>query len=134
MRTPKTRRFGAALLIAIFIHTSNVTAARNCYYLNGTQIVDIAYQPCHDDTARDSACCGINHEGAGHVGIANDVCESNGLCQNWEGFDGVNPPPKLWWRQGCTDPTWQSPYCLGNVCDFEVVSGCTPNGGENDSS
>lgn len=118
-RTPVSR---AALLLAISILINPITSARNCYYLNGTQITDIAYQPCHSDTTRDSACCGTNHEGAGHTGVANDVCESNGLCQNWEGFDGVDPPPKLWWRQGCTDPTWQSPYCLGSVCDYQVVS------------
>lgn len=90
-------------------------AAGSCYSRNGTLITDIAYQPC--SSLGESACCGTNHDGAGHVNVANDVCEPNGLCQNYEAFDGTNQGVKLWWRQGCTDPTWSSPNCLASVCD-----------------
>ncbi|KAF2177115.1 hypothetical protein K469DRAFT_697475 [Zopfia rhizophila CBS 207.26] len=34
---------------------------------------------------------------------ANDECQENGLCSNANG---------LVWREGCTDPTWESPSCL----------------------
>jgi hypothetical protein len=95
---------------------------RICYTRNGTQINDTAYRACTTDRTRDSACCGTNHQGAGDTGVANDVCESNGLCQNFEPYDGTNEGAKLWWRQGCTDPTWESEYCLKDVCNFARVS------------
>ncbi|KAF3044597.1 hypothetical protein E8E12_001193 [Didymella heteroderae] len=102
----------SALLIVL--STTPAFVASSCYSRNGTLITDIAYQPC--SSSGESACCGTNHDGAGHSNVANDVCESNGLCQNYEAFDGTNEGVKLWWRQGCTDPTWSSPNCLANVC------------------
>ena len=90
--------------------------SRYCYTRNGTPITDSAYQPCNNGTQH-SACCGTNHSGAGHTGIADDTCETNGLCANFESFTGDNKGVKMYWRQGCTDPTWQSEYCLGHVCD-----------------
>ncbi|KAH6639422.1 hypothetical protein C7974DRAFT_131060 [Boeremia exigua] len=92
-----------------------------CYFRNGTtsrSTMGEAYQPCNNST-QGSACCGTNHEGAGDIGVANDRCLPNGLCQNFVGYDPAlnNEGQQLWWRQGCTDPTWQSPYCLGNVCN-----------------
>jgi hypothetical protein len=104
------------------IHLTMSSSQRICYTRNGTQITDTAYQPCNSDRTRDSSCCGINHSGAGHTGIANDVCDPNGLCQNFEAFDGTNGGEKLWWRQGCTDPTWESAECLKDVCNFARVS------------
>lgn len=99
------------------------TGRRNCYTRNGTLINDVAYQACNNDTSRDSVCCGLNHQGAGRPQVANDVCESNGLCQNFEAYDGTNEGEKLWWRQGCTDPTWQSEFCLASVCNFAMWQG-----------
>jgi hypothetical protein len=96
--------------------------ARACYTRNGTHITEIDYQPCDTNPSRDSVCCGTNHQGAGHPQVANDVCESNGLCQNFEPYDGTNAGAKIWWRQGCTDPTWQSEDCLKNVCNYDKVS------------
>jgi hypothetical protein len=75
---------------------------------DGTQITDIAYQPCDNNPSRDSVCCGTNHQGAGQTKVTDDVCEANGLCQNYEPFDGTNEGVQMWWRQGCTDPTWES--------------------------
>jgi hypothetical protein len=64
---------------------------RNCYNRDGTQITDIAYQPCDKKhTSGDSVCCGTNHQGAGQTNVADDVYETNGLCQNCEPFDGMN--------------------------------------------
>ncbi|KAF9692577.1 hypothetical protein EKO04_009776 [Ascochyta lentis] len=102
------------LTFALLALPSLVTS-RECYSRNGTLITDVAYQPC--SSSGESACCGTNHSGAGHTGVANDVCDANGLCQNHEGFDGTNEGVKLWWRQGCTDLTWSSPNCLASVCD-----------------
>jgi hypothetical protein len=98
------------------------SSARTCYNRDGTQITDIAYQPCDNNPSRDSVCCGTNHQGAGQTKVADDVCEANGLCQNYEPFDGTNDGVKMWWRQGCTDPTCESEECLGNVCDDALVS------------
>ncbi|KAF3043042.1 hypothetical protein E8E11_005969 [Didymella keratinophila] len=106
-----------SLTLLFVLSTTPTFAASNCYSRNGTLITDIAYQPC--SSSGESACCGTNHNGAGHVNVANDVCESNGLCQNYEAFDGTNKGVKLWWRQGCTDPTWSSPNCLASVCNTE---------------
>ncbi|KAJ4400022.1 hypothetical protein N0V91_008997 [Didymella pomorum] len=105
------------LTILFVLSTIPAFAAGSCYSRNGTLITDIAYQPC--SSTGESACCGTNHDGAGHLNVANDVCDSNGLCQNYEAFDGTNEGVKLWWRQGCTDPTWSSPNCLASVCDTE---------------
>lgn len=98
------------------------SSARTCYNRDGTPITDITYQSCGSDIERKSFCYGTNHQGAGHTNIVNDVCESNGLCQNYEAFDGTNEGVELWWRQGCIDPTWQSVECLGNVCNESIVS------------
>ena len=38
------------------------------------------------------------------VATASDVCQANSLCKN----TGDN----VFWREGCTDPTWKSPFCL----------------------
>ncbi|KAF2624403.1 hypothetical protein BU25DRAFT_450769 [Macroventuria anomochaeta] len=107
--------FATSSLIVSLLTLPTFVTSSNCYSRNGTLIADIAYQPC--SSSGESACCGTNHDGAGDVGVANDVCETNGLCQNYEGFDGTNEGVKLWWRQGCTDPTWSSPNCLASVCD-----------------
>lgn len=96
--------------------------ARTCYNRDGTEISNDAYQPCISDSTRESFCCGTNHQGAGETNVADDVCESNGLCQNYEAFNGSNEGVKLWWRQGCTDPTWQSEECLRDVCNDGQVS------------
>jgi hypothetical protein len=93
-----------------------------CYNRDGTQIQDSVYQPCNNDTTEHSACCGLRHTANGDKGIADDICESIGLCQNWGPYTLGSPPPeKLWWRQGCTDPKWKSEFCLGAVCDENQV-------------
>lgn len=103
------------LIITGFFTLPQLVAGRSCYSRNGTVIKDIAYQPCGD--SGESACCGTNHGGAGNIGIANDVCDTNGLCRNFEGFDGTNEGTIVWSRQGCTDPGWNTPDCLPNVCN-----------------
>jgi hypothetical protein len=109
-------------LFILLLYTWISLAAAACYSRNGTLITNIAYQPCNNDKSRDSVCCGTNHSGAGETNVANDICEENGLCQNWEGKVGNEDPAKLWWRQGCTDPTWESPFCLKDVCSQGLVS------------
>ncbi|KAF2872968.1 hypothetical protein BDV95DRAFT_362154 [Massariosphaeria phaeospora] len=89
-----------------------------CYFRNGTQITDDTYQPCNTrERDVDSMCCALRHEENNHEGNVNDVCDPNGLCQNWFEPDGTGPRPMIWWREGCTDESWQSPFCLRGVCD-----------------
>jgi len=91
-----------------------------CYSRNGTTLLNPAFQPCSNATTY-SACCMTNHSGAGDVGVADDVCMENGLCQNFASFNGKNEGVQVWGRQGCTDPLWNSPYCLGDVCNKPEV-------------
>lgn len=92
------------------------SAAGYCYSRNGTTLLNAAFQPCKS-TTKYSACCMTNHSGAGDIGIADDVCMENGLCQNYAVYNGNNEGEQVWSRQGCTDPLWNSPYCLGDVCN-----------------
>jgi hypothetical protein len=97
-------------------------AAAYCYSRDGTALLNAAFQPCNNATT-ESACCMTNHSGAGDVGIADDKCLANGLCRNYAVYDSSknNEGEAVWSRQGCTDPLWQSPYCLGDVCNDKKV-------------
>jgi hypothetical protein len=108
------------LLVATLQITS--AAAAYCYSRNGTALLNAAFQPCNNATP-ESACCMTNHSGAGDAGIADDKCLDNGLCQNFAAYDSSknNEGEAVWSRQGCTDPLWQSPYCLGDVCNDKKV-------------
>jgi hypothetical protein len=59
------------------------------------------YAPC-DNVAAVSMCCAI---GTGRVAAGTaDNCIPGGLCYN----QGAN----LYWRESCTDPTWNDPACI----------------------
>jgi hypothetical protein len=59
------------------------------------------YAPC-DNVVAVSMCCAI---GPGRVAAGNaDNCIPGGLCYN----EGGN----LYWRESCTDPTWNDPVCI----------------------
>lgn len=103
-----------------FIISQFASAACYCYSRNGTVLLNPAFQPCNNAT-KYSACCMTNHSGAGDVGIANDVCMENGLCQNYAPFNNENEGEQVWGRQACTDSLWNSPYCLGDVCNEPKV-------------
>ncbi|KAK0116620.1 hypothetical protein ONS96_012476 [Cadophora gregata f. sp. sojae] len=90
-----------AFLLVVALQICRIDAA--CYNRDGSEIKDPAYQPCNQFAGAVSQCCGTNHTGV----VAPDTCQANGLCQN--NGDSV------FWRQGCTDKTWKSPFCL-NLC------------------
>jgi len=71
-----------------------------CYHPDGSVMTGLAYEPCNQFVGTFSPCCGTNHTGK----VAPDICLANGLCQN----TGDN----VYWRQGCTDKTWKSPFCV----------------------
>lgn len=102
-----------ALSLLSFIQL--VTA--DCYFLNGTLNPDLETQPCN--RYQDSTCCSNNKTTVGQTfPVANDVCNPNGLCQNWQTQGDTTYV--TWWRGGCSDPTWNSPYCLKNICSDQV--------------
>jgi hypothetical protein len=85
----------------------------SCYWLDRTDVNawwNVSeyeyYQPCHNVTASNataaSMCCAT---GPGRVAQGNaDRCMENGLCYS----DAL----QLYWRESCTDPTWQDPACI----------------------
>ena len=88
-------------------------SAASCYWLDGTNVNAYwnvselyYYQPCHNDTASNataaSMCCAT---GPGRHAEGNaDRCVEQGLCYS----DAL----KLYWRESCTDQTWQDPACI----------------------
>ncbi len=63
-------------------------------------------------------CCAINRSAN-----LRDTCLSNGLCQNPCSADGdCGLGAGRFWREGCSDPTWKSPFCLKDVCTDPAVS------------
>ena len=71
-----------------------------CFLPNGTDRNTLAgvadgYVPCNPSAAV-SMCCAWSGN--------TDICLPNGLCYN-TGF-------KLYWRESCTDQTWQDPACI----------------------
>jgi hypothetical protein len=94
-------------------------ASATCYFPNGTANSDPAFQPCNTTTGAQSMCCATNRPG-----YALDICLTNGLCQNPCNADGDCGAESggRFWRESCTDPTWNSLYCLKNVCADTQVS------------
>jgi hypothetical protein len=91
-------------------------AKPTCYYPDGSAITpdnhppnvnSTDYQPCISDTSSFSMCCATNRL------IKGDTCMSNGICHNGYGE---------YWRESCTDPTWNSPLCMRNICANASVS------------
>ncbi|KAF0321318.1 Transmembrane alpha-helix domain protein [Colletotrichum asianum] len=79
---------------------AGITAVHGtCFVPNGTNRNDIndshfdTYEPCA--SSGHAMCCNIKN---------GDKCEANGLC--WNKVD------IKFWRESCTDPTWESPKCL----------------------
>ncbi|KAF8851907.1 hypothetical protein BDZ45DRAFT_765285 [Acephala macrosclerotiorum] len=99
------------LLPLLFGVLSVRQVAATCYNPDGSAITDVAYQPCNQVLGVYSMCCGTNHTGV----VAPDICLPDGLCQN--------SGDSVYWRQGCTDKTWKSPYCLSQLCTTKAEGG-----------
>ena len=91
-------------------------ANSTCYARNGTAITSDTYQPCNQVNLEFSMCCNTNTDPTAKTSFAPDICLPNGLCENWVTFPHDNSTPTLHWRESCTDPTWQSPFCLKGIC------------------
>ena len=81
-------------ILFVFDYSITLANAATCYWPNGEAKSLTGTVSCNS-TGQYSACC-----------MAGDECTTNGLCKapsdgniNW------------YWRQTCTDPTWQSDAC-----------------------
>ncbi|CAI7664602.1 unnamed protein product [Penicillium manginii] len=71
-------------------------AKATCYSPDGNEVTEESYVPCIAIDGVHSMCCKMNHTNP-------DTCDPNGLCFSTKGY---------YWREFCTDPTWESPNCL----------------------
>lgn len=95
--------------------------ATNCYYPDGSQVLETDYQPCVLISGVGSMCCATNRHASSQDHP--DTCLSNGLCHNpcTSGGDCSDIPGR-YWRESCTDPSWESSFCLKGVCINNDVS------------
>lgn len=93
-------------------------AIASCYNPDGGLILDPAYQPCVQIVGSVSMCCATNRTADA------DVCLPNGLCHNPCSATGIcgGSENGQYWRETCTDSSWNSPYCLKGVCTNASVS------------
>jgi len=89
------------LLIACLIPTS--LAAAKCYKPDGTS-VGVEFTPCNSNT-KFSMCY---RTGTANGILPDTTCYPNGISLNVDTVTGA----KGYWRQMCTDASWESPYCL----------------------
>ena len=94
------------------------SAAAACYYPDGGLVEFLDYQSCSSEVNAVSMCCATKctqHQ---------DLCQSNGLCFNACTYDGDYDSRVFgqYWRQSCTDQSWESPLCLREVCTNSTVS------------
>lgn len=95
-------------------------ASAACYMPNETaQISD--YSPCYAFHSDDSFCC-ANHKTitTGYPNL-HDNCLPNGLCQ-W-----IYQGQTQYWREGCSNASWPSEWCLTGICgDGDVSPAISP--------
>ncbi|KAJ5976481.1 hypothetical protein N7481_010188 [Penicillium waksmanii] len=84
----------SAWILALCLKT--VIAKHTCYSPDGNEVTEDTYVPCIAIDGVDSMCCKMNHTNP-------DICDPNGLCYSTK---------NIYWREYCTDPTWDSPNCL----------------------
>lgn len=111
----KLRSLPSALALLALSLLLNLAWA-DCYLPNGTSITQLRgspqWLPCNSSSPY-SMCCRTNGTGT------SDTCLPNGLCHN-------DVAPNLW-RESCTDPTWQSPYCLQLCTSATAINTGNPN-------
>ncbi|KAF1818452.1 uncharacterized protein K489DRAFT_94236 [Dissoconium aciculare CBS 342.82] len=98
-----------SLILPLLASWFIATACADCYWPDGTKFTD--YPAC-DVQAKDgfSNCCGNS-----------DMCTTNGFCK-WNFFANSS----LLWRNGCTDPSWNSPNCA-QYCKTDRATGKLSN-------
>lgn len=97
--------------------------ASMCYYPDGSAVPDDTHQPCNQMANTTSMCCATDQL------PYRDRCISNGLC--WNACESRDACGDFFQghfiREACTDPSWNSPFCLKNTCTDFTVSSLSPN-------
>ena len=91
-----------------------------CYDINGTLVTTADYVPCNSISGTISMCCALNRGSSSP--FTPDTCLPNGLCQNVFTNQTTNKPDTNYWREYCSDPGWNSQYCLPAACTTPSVS------------
>ena len=119
LRRQRTSHLSLALCTnAASVGTSGA-AYMPCYAPDGSLMQGTAAQPCNQIQGTFSTCCATDL--TSKPGVVQDICTTNGLCQNyWTYYSGQRL--LTYWRGGCSDPTWNSPFCLKGVCVDDNVS------------
>ncbi|CAI7613378.1 unnamed protein product [Penicillium pancosmium] len=101
--------FRPSLSLLFLLLPLQAFAETKCYAPDG-RVADDTYQPCIAIDGVHSMCCSLNTS-------APDICQSNGLC-----LSNTNSTFKSnYWRDFCTDKTWDSPNCLSKtLCDHDA--------------
>ena len=94
------------------------SASSTCYYPDGSVERSLEFKPCSLVKNAVSMCCATNRTDV------QDECLSNGLCFNPCGVDGLcgGTDKGQFWRESCTDQSWNSLLCLKGVCTNSTVS------------
>ncbi|KAF2152072.1 hypothetical protein K461DRAFT_294924 [Myriangium duriaei CBS 260.36] len=92
-------------IVALLASFSSVRAG-SCSMPNGNSQPN-DYNPCYPFHTGGSFCCDTQPSGNG---TGHDTCLSNGLCKWTENGD------VSWWREGCSNSSWPSDWCLRDVC------------------
>lgn len=78
-----------------------------CYFPNRTQNTNSDYQPCPPAAqGLASMCCATNRTSNP------DTCHPNGLCEGHGEVGAGFDPEAPYYRESCTDKSWNSTYCL----------------------
>ncbi len=104
----------SVFVLLSLLHCWLPTTSANCWNKIGTdrnvgQSFDL-YQPCSANSSAASMCCRL----PGPNG--QDTCQSNGLCKDASG---------QYWRESCTDRSWQSPNCIKLCVDGSSKTRCS---------
>lgn len=102
--------YSSSIIFAAFLALASapwgsLAAQPKCYFPNGSEIQSsntTTYEACNGIAGATSQCCATS-----------EGCSANGLCVSSEG---------QYSRGGCTDPTFQSPFCL-SICTSILLGG-----------
>ncbi|KAF2148449.1 hypothetical protein K461DRAFT_297863 [Myriangium duriaei CBS 260.36] len=99
-----TARFAACLVLLL------PSAVAICYNPQGEKMLT-DYNPCYA-ASKISYCCATTKAIIDHNATHHDNCLPNGLCQSVEADGSWG-----YWREGCSDTSWPSAYCLNILTD-----------------
>lgn len=111
LRTMASINNKAAIFLLGCVSTFSVSNAQSCYYPDGVQAIG-NIQACQatSSTSSFSACC-----------APTDECLTNGLCKAVGMLSTT-----AFWRESCTDATWESDACPKYCYNESTSKFCPP--------